>query len=805
MSSALVPGTTVVIRQERWTLVGARRDGDVVRLEVAARHRRAVFLAPFDRVHPMAPRRRPRRVGPARARAVLARLVADAFTARTISSAVGAGIDLHAWQLEPALAVLSGRRRLLIADEVGLGKTIQAGLCLAEACRRQPGTRALILAPASIHHQWRAELADRFGLVIEIATPADLDRRVRSTLFGVDPWRSARLWIASIDYVKQAHVLPLPAGAAWDLVIVDEAHDVCGESARHRAAHEIASAARTVLLLSATPHPGDPARFDRLRTLGAITSAGDAGTLARADRLVVFRRTRMSIGLPAGQRVRWLRTRASPDEAAVFAALTAFERAALAAAGDAGATRLVLALLRKRALSTMRALRLTVQRRLAWIDSSTRPGPAWFQPGLAFEPQDDELSDADRETLCLSTGLIPARERAHLRRLRDLVAGAERADGALHRLATLVRRAQEPVVIFTEFRDSLAAIVERLAPQATLATLHGGQSDVDRQHNLAAFLTGGARVLVATDVAGQGLNLQHRARWIVNVDLPWTPVRLVQRAGRVDRLGQRRPVHVTLLARGDPAEASVLARLAERALRAESDLGSPMFGDVLPEEAQVVAAVFGGDAAPVAAPASGQVRLDGLVRRWAAVARDVAIDLQRRRRLMSRGRRPVTGGRALTTPRCRLPHLAGLAGPGQSVLVFRVPVLDGTGTVLESHLVAITTPWRVGSMSRASADEVRNAAAVALDRRVRRLTRRTPARLAIASAVDDALFRRFESRLAAPPTQSGLFDRRAEREVARRESRRDTLTLERETRDRDTSARRTIVLGTPELVMALER
>ena len=159
-----VPGSSVRIREARWRVEAVRRELDVLRLDVINGSGRRTFLVPFDRVERGARRAR---VRPARAQHVRARLAAwlqQAADSRRLPAAVGATVDLLPHQLEPALAILGGARRVLIADDVGLGKTIQAAFVLAELLRHHPCLRALILVRASLRAQWAQELERRFGI-----------------------------------------------------------------------------------------------------------------------------------------------------------------------------------------------------------------------------------------------------------------------------------------------------------------------------------------------------------------------------------------------------------------------------------------------------------------------------------------------------------------------------------------------------------------------------------------------------------------------------------------------------------------
>src|ERR1700682_1207642 len=175
--------------------------------------------------------------------------------------------------------------RVVLADEVGLGKTIQAGLVCAELLSRGAIERVLVLTPAGLREQWMHELAERFSIA---ATPVDAPalRRLAATLpVGLNPWSTQPIAIASIDYVKRPEVLPAAAQCLWDLLIVDEAHGVGGDSDRHAAVRALASRAAYVLLLTATPHSGDRRTFTSVCTLGSLG----------AGPLLVFRRRRADV------------------------------------------------------------------------------------------------------------------------------------------------------------------------------------------------------------------------------------------------------------------------------------------------------------------------------------------------------------------------------------------------------------------------------------------------------------------------------------------------------------------------------
>ena len=289
-------GTTVWLRQRRWILERATFERGILRLDLAHRHRQQTFLAPFDRPCFLSQSVRPKHVRRRRALARCAAAIVRQPSFRLPIALLDARLDILPHQIEPALAVLSGRRRVLIADDVGLGKTIQAALVVAEIARRQASIRVLVLVPAALRMQWLAELTERFHLHAELADPDGVGERARYGLWGANPWSGPGVRLASVDYVRQPHVLAALPLAPWDLVVIDEAHHVCGDTARHDACSAIGRAARHLILLTATPHSGDDARFQRLLDLGRLTASDD---------LTVLRRTREDVGIHRTARVRW--------------------------------------------------------------------------------------------------------------------------------------------------------------------------------------------------------------------------------------------------------------------------------------------------------------------------------------------------------------------------------------------------------------------------------------------------------------------------------------------------------------------
>jgi superfamily II DNA or RNA helicase len=683
------------------------------------------------------------------------------------------------------MAIQLGVRRVLIADDVGLGKTIQAGIVVAETLRRHPPARVLIAVPASLTDQWAAELMRRFRIEAVAADRAGLDRFSGEGAPGDSPWNRGGVWIASLDFLKQPHVLASLPPRLWDLVVIDEVHTACGDSARYDACETIAGAARTIVLLTATPHDGDAARFERLLAIGALPG--------EADRMEVFRRSRRDLDLARPRRVRWQRVRLSEPELRAFEALAAFERAVVRAAGVSkrDAALLLLSVFRKRALSTMSALAISLRRRLDWLEGRRPADDRARQGVLAFDDGDD-LGHGESAALAGDVGFDPKRERAWLKRVIVLAEAARRIESKASRVAAFAARVREPIVVFTEFRDSLEVLRRRLETRRSIACLHGGQAAPERQHELARFSSGDASVLLATDVASLGLNLQARARAVVNLELPWNPMRLEQRAGRVDRIGQARSVHVTLLVGDDDVEAPVLKRLATRVLIARRALGDDALQSWVPDGAEIRQSVLLGSAAPPATPPRASWPRG---RRWRRSSRLAAAALARHRALRTYWRAPDGHPRAPRwTTAAKLPAIRGVAG--SALFVFVVPLVDASGAIVESHVVAV----RADSDSIDFDDAIACAAAAArlsLGTRARRLGQRRHAHLAELIAREQVLAARLELGRHPSEAQPGLFDRRAIRSIEASDA--DVSAIREDTRRRvaDLESGTSIEIGDP--------
>jgi superfamily II DNA or RNA helicase len=740
----------VRVRGHVWAVLARTRhtDCEAFRLrgaEAANAGEVRTLLAPFDRPVSIAQPTAWRTVRPRRWLHGLRRMALDAQPIGGLRTADESRIDLLPYQLEPAIAILRhGATRLLIADDVGLGKTIQAGLILRELATRNDGFRAIIVMPAGLRDQWRQELRDRFDLATIRADAIWLLGAARELPPDVNPWSLPGVYISSYDFVKRAEVLRPLEDVTWDLVVFDEAHAAAPATDRRMAADAIASRGRRIVLLTATPHSGDPVQFEALCRLGRL---GDD-----REPPVMFVRSRADAGAAVRRRTALLTVRPSPAERRMHRLLERYASRIHREAGrDNPRATLAAIVLRKRALSSAGSLLASVTRRQELLAGRDAPGE--LQLALPLDDEDQLADDVGDPTLAVP-GLGNAREEQRvLTAIVDAARTASIAETKTAFLLRLLRRVKEPVIVFTEYRDTLTRLSAALRGAGLLPqVLHGGMSPDERAEAQRAFNVAGT-LLLATDAASEGLNLHHRCRAVVHYELPWSPVRLQQRTGRVDRIGQTRAVHEILLVAADTAERLVLAPLFRRATGARhSTAGASRFFGSL-NESRIAAAVLEGDPllpetiaderpadgqpAELRDEASAELRRLEARREWrarSALADDGAAD-----------RRPL-----ISTIRGR--HL-GPTAPS-TIFVFVVALHAPDGCVVHSELVPASVAAEVGERQvhdviaerfRAAIERVgdaHRAVAASLERRERD----------IASVIPEA---------ATQLVQAGLFDRRA--------------------------------------------
>jgi superfamily II DNA or RNA helicase len=573
----------------------------------------------------------------------------------------------------------------------------------------------------------------------------------------------------------------------WDLLVVDEAHLCAVAPERAAAVGALARRARRVVLLTATPHSGETDAFESLCGIGRMAEEGP---------IVMFRRTRASLGRATARRGRVLRVRLSASERRMHALLERYTSRVWSAASDGRSSsdaRLAMIVLRKRAASGPWPLLVSLSRRLQWLGRPEAAEAAQLSLPLG-EVTEPECADDQSWHVLAAPGLADAGgERRLLERLVETARAATSHDSKCRALLRLIRRAGEPVIVFTEYRDTLEHLTGVLGRLSRVAVVHGGMDLAARSHSIDAFTSGGVDVLLATDAAAHGLNLQARCRMVVDLELPWNPVRLEQRVGRVDRIGQRRIVHAVRLVARETGEEQVLARLALRVRRAREALGDAERSTCRLSESELAESVFAGTDARAPASASPQTTQawDGsrsgsdvagpcvVGMDLSAAAREEAAHLEFIRQL-TRGREEAADSTSAAlergAPWCCGLRVRGPLGLGRAVVaLFRADLVDGRGALVEQHLVAVRGPWldslpaalRAARPDRLpetlmAAMEAEATRAVAL--RLDQLRAMLPSRLAGLAARESALARETGKPIGA--FQPGLFDRREARRLA---------------------------------------
>ena len=510
-------------------------------------------------------------------------------------------------------------------------------------------------------------------------------------------------------------------------------------------------------------------------------------------------------GLVRDRRTHLLRVTLTKEETELHSRLNRYTRLVWerAEGDEPAAARLAMMVLRKRALSAVASLARSVEHRLAHLGGDAAAGETQLLLPLPAERDGEHDSDDLEPADALSrAGLADAaEERRWLEEILDAARAVAAFDSKVAALARLLGRIQEPVIVFTEYRDTAETIAGALTLPGPVALLHGGLDQSDRRAIEHRFRAGKTRILIATDAAGQGLNLHEHCRVVVNLELPWNPVRLEQRIGRVDRIGQTRLVHAFhLVARGS-AEETILARLAGRISAVREAIGwdgSPI-GETELLAAAIVAPQEWERDAPLWASSRFSPRPASSAGTTASPPPDLAAvsiceleRLLRQRTLASAHERPSWRRAALLVPLLdrTAPWVSESACPGGVspgvVFVFRTRLTDGCGARLEDSLVAIhveearirSDPDRVPAASRAPDQFASSCLQLARERaraetvdRLSRLVSERAAGFECRHAREAAMTRHLRRRFrpgALAPAQAGLFDQRELRQAAAR-------------------------------------
>jgi len=490
------------------------------------------------------------------------------------------------------------RLRFLLADDPGAGKTIMAGLLIKELKLREAIERVLILCPAPLTIQWQDEMLRWFGESFDIIFSAVDQQQL------TNPWQRSSQVISSIDYAKQDDVRERVWQQRWDLVVVDEAHKCSARTAsggqgrqpkvattkRYDVVSRLTFQADHILLLTATPHHGDEDKFShflRLIDPDLFPEPHRLGRQATAIHKDVFRlgkdspwslrRLKEDLKDLNGNRLfpdRHAKTvtfRLNSEEYALYKSVTAYinEFIPQQSGQRRSSAALTRTVLQRRLVSSTCAIHESLKRRLKkqqdFLDELEGLSPAQRAKRLAAlqgrlpdaEQDEDDLDEEVRDQLVdeYTAALELEQLRAEIAALRELVEQAGRvrelaSDSKLAALKKCLGEAQfvelkdgrGKLLLFTEHRATLGYVREHLERWGfSTCEIHGGMNPHERKHAQEDFRTT-AQVCVATEAAGEGINLQF-CHLMINYDMPWNPTRLEQRLGRIHRIGQERDVY----------------------------------------------------------------------------------------------------------------------------------------------------------------------------------------------------------------------------------------------------------------------
>lgn len=540
-----------------------------------------------------------------------ARLLADALRlslrrgAGPFRSAAHLGVEPRGYQLVPLMMALKlPVVRLLIADDVGIGKTIEAGLIVREMLDRGLIDRFSVLCPPHLVEQWVSELAEKFGIDAVAVTSARARSLERGLPAAQSLFEAYPHTVVSLDYIKADSRRDEFARACPSLVIVDEAHAcIGGDRGRHQRFELLERLAwdeeRHMLLLTATPHSGDEAAFDRL--LGLISSdfaggpQGDENARTRYARRLAqhyVQRRRPDITESGWHERRIFPVHQVKDEPfSLSGEFGAFHDRVLdycfavtqRAGADQRSRRLAfwgtLALMRCVGSSSAAATN-ALRNRLSGVADEEAMQP------VVFDEDEGLLDQGDVEP---GTASASAEERGELAELIAIAESLDRRRGEdpkvtrlLKVLKVLLQEGAKPVIFcrFIATAEALGEEIKRAWPKADVAVVTGRLPPEERRTRVDHLEDSESRILVATDCLSEGINLQALFDAVVHYDLSWNPTRHQQREGRVDRFGQRSPVVRSVTIFGDNsaidgAVLQVILRKAE-AIRKATGISVPM-------------------------------------------------------------------------------------------------------------------------------------------------------------------------------------------------------------------------------------
>ena len=529
------------------------------------------------------------------------------------------------------------RIRFLLADDPGAGKTIMAGLLIKELKIRGLAKRTLIVAPANLCFQWQREMRDRFRENFEV-----IRSDVLRANYGQNPWQDKNQVVTSVSWVSRVDdAKDSLLRSRWDLIIVDEAHKMAAYSAdkktlAYRLGESLSRMTDHFLLMTATPHKGDPENFCLFLELldrdiyGSVKSLEEA--MRRNEAPFYLRRTKEALvsfpdpetgeshKLFTKRDVRTSSFNLDGEEAEFYESLTHYveDQSSKAAEEDTAKSRALtftMAMLQRRFASSVYAVRRSLERMrdkrqkiLADPEGYKKEQIERRLPDDYEDLPEDERLEIEAELESVVGNIDPEALRDDIACLTKLIQQARALEKReveskmtkLKKVLSENRIFDDPkmkLLIFTEHKDTLDYLAGDGKEERPLGKLrewglkvtqiHGGMKIGDRDTVGSRIYAErefreDAQVLVATEAAGEGINLQFC--WLmVNYDIPWNPVRLEQRMGRIHRYGQEHDCLIFNFVATNTREGRVLSKLLERLLEIRSELGTDQVFDVVGE------------------------------------------------------------------------------------------------------------------------------------------------------------------------------------------------------------------------------
>lgn len=507
--------------------------------------------------------------------------------------------------------------RYILADEVGLGKTIEAGMIIRELKSRGLVSRILVVCPTGLVTQWASEMQEKFHEKFQVILPSDYDTirrltdnddvygqfdQVISPMDSIKPIEKHAGWSEEkVEKYNEERIYSI-INSGWDLIIIDEAHRVAGSSgevARYKLGNLLAQASPYLLLLSATPHNGKTEPFLRLIRLLDADAFPNAKSIVREQVAPFLIRTEKREAIDNNgnllfkNRITHLVTISWDERNNLQRELYEMVSSYVAKTYNKALRNrkknmcliFLLIIMQRMVTSSTAAIRQSLERRLnVLLEQRTCVG---------------DLREEDLDELNIEDGVEDALEAISLdmeleiEELKQIISLAKQAqfqnqDAKVEPLlneidAILSEDRTQKVIIFTEFVATQTYLQELLVNRGyTVTILNGGMSIDERNAAMQEFKTS-TSIFISTDAGGEGLNLQF-ANIIINYDLPWNPMKIEQRCGRVDRIGQQRDVHIYNFIVGETVENRVREVLEEKLSVILKEMGVDKYSDVLDSE-----------------------------------------------------------------------------------------------------------------------------------------------------------------------------------------------------------------------------